>query len=199
LVERYGSKLPLIAGPSISAAGFALLAMARTAGNYWTDFFPGVVVLALGMATSVAPLTTTVMNSVPARYAGVASGINNAVSRTAGLLAVAVLSIFMLFSFTRSLERRLELISIGPELREQIRQQRVRLAGAAIPEGLSPTDRRAIRSSLDESFVSGWRLVMFIAAGLAAGSAVSAWLLIEGRVQPAAHTRAKELLSRTGS
>src|SRR5262249_1636059 len=74
LVERYGSKLPLIAGPSISAAGFALLAMARTAGNYWTDFFPGVVVLALGMATSVAPLTTTVMNSVPARYAGVASG-----------------------------------------------------------------------------------------------------------------------------
>ena len=91
LVSRAGSRLPLTIGPAIAAVGLALYARSDMSGPYWTTFFPAVFVLALGMSVTVAPLTTTVKAAAPADRAGVASGINNAVSRVAGLLAIAVL------------------------------------------------------------------------------------------------------------
>ena len=93
LLDRVGPRLPLTAGPAIAALGFALLAIPSTHAGYWSGFFPGICVLGLGMAVTVAPLTTVVMGAVDPGRAGLASGVNNAVSRVGGLLALAVLGI----------------------------------------------------------------------------------------------------------
>lgn len=178
LVKRYGARLPLVVGPLIAALGFALFMRPGIGGSYWTTFFPAVVVLGLGMAVSVAPLTTTVMNSVAESRAGLASGINNAVSRTAGLLAVAVLGLVMLFTFNARLDARLAAADIVPEARHALDHQRNKLAGAEVPDTLSPSERGVLKEAIDESFVSGFRRVMLIAAALAILSALSAAFII---------------------
>lgn len=105
LVSRYGPRLPLSIGPTVAAAGFLLLARATSGGSYWSNILPGVLVMSLGMAISVAPLTTTVMTSVSEGHAGVASGINNATSRVAMLIAVAVAGLVSGESFASGLTR----------------------------------------------------------------------------------------------
>jgi MFS family permease len=93
LVARIGARTPLTAGAAIAAGGFVLFAFSGVGRSYWMSFFPASVVLGIGAALFVAPLTTTVMNALPSAHAGIASGVNNAVSRLAGLIAIAVLGI----------------------------------------------------------------------------------------------------------
>lgn len=180
LVQKYGARIPLVVGPLIAAAGFALFALTGVGGSYWTMFFPAVVVLGIGMAVSVAPLTTTVMNSVAGDRAGVASGINNAVSRTAGLLAIAVFGIALFSVFDRALSRRLADLKLAPSLRQTLDAQRNRLAGIELPESIPPRERALMRNAIDLSFVDGFRFVMLTGAALAFGSAVASLLLIDG-------------------
>jgi EmrB/QacA subfamily drug resistance transporter len=179
LVKRYGAKLPLIVGPIIAMTGFLLFIRPGVGGSYWTTFFPATVVLGLGMAVSVAPLTTTVMNSVKQNRAGVASGINNAVSRVAGLLAVAVLGIVMLYSFNHQLERSLTVLPVSSGTKQELINQREKLAAPDLPKDLDPRGQQLVRQAINEAFVYGFRRVMIVSAILALLSALTAAVLIE--------------------
>ena len=182
LVKRYGSKLPLVAGPIVAALGFTLFIVPGVGGSYWATFFPAVAVLGFGMAVSVAPLTTTVMGAVSANHAGIASGVNNAVSRTAGLFGIAILGIVILNAYSSELDRRLSSLSVPDEVRESINAQRGRLAATELPETISDTARVELKKAIADSFVYGFRMVMTAAATLALASALTAFMMIEGKL-----------------
>jgi EmrB/QacA subfamily drug resistance transporter len=178
LADRYGVRLPLIIGPLIAGAGFALLAAPGTSGSYWTTFFPGMLVLGLGMSTTVAPLTTAVMTSVGPERAGVASGINNAVSRTGGLLSVAIFGIVAYQRFSASFMQRLDALNVPPAARDLLLRERGKLAAAAIPPSVPDELRRSLEQVIHEAFVDAFRLIMLLSAALAVASAMIAWLMI---------------------
>ena len=180
LVARYGPKLPLVLGPVIATVAYLVFLLPGIGGNYWPNFFPPVVVLGLGMAVTVAPLTTTVMNSIAQNRAGTASGVNNAVARTASLIAIAVFGVVMLQVFKTNLNRRLISANLPGSVAQSLQTQSTRLAAIDIPENVNPETQQLIRRAIDESFVSGFRWVMVIGAALAAASAVTALFWIGG-------------------
>jgi EmrB/QacA subfamily drug resistance transporter len=181
LVRRRGARLPLVVGPLVAAAGFVLFALpGARAGSYWTSFFPAVLLMSFGMVTSVAPLTTTVMGAVDERHAGVASGINNAVARTAGLVAIAVFGVVITAAFARNFEARLRPMNLADAPRAELAAEVSRLAAVRVPDELNDGTRLAVGRAVEESFVGGFRVVILLCAALALASALSAWLLIEG-------------------
>jgi len=178
LLLNYGARLPLIIGPVIASLGVALFALPGVGGSYWTTFFPAVSALGLGMAISITPLTTTVMNAVSPTHSGIASGVNNAVARTAGLVAIAVLGIVMLQVFGNELDERATRANLPSPAVEGLRTQRTRLAGVDLSEGIDSETRTALRTAVNESFVVGFRTVMLVGAALALTSAGAAFALI---------------------
>ena len=170
-----------VIGPVIAAVGLLLFMVPDVGGSYWVTFFPPIVVLGIGMAMSVAPLTTTVMGAVARDNAGLASGVNNAVSRLAPLLAIAVLGIMATQVFTSSLDSRLAELGVPPEVQDVFDAQGSKLAAMEIPRTVRDPMRVKLKQAIDASFVKGFRLVMLIAAGLALASALTAALLIEGK------------------
>ena len=169
LVARVGSRLPLTVGPAIGALGLALYARPGIGGSYWTTFFPAVVVLGFGMAVTVAPLTTTVMGAVDPRHAGVASGVNNAVSRVAGLLAIAIFGVALAAAFDARVRPGLDRLSLSATARQEVDGELRKIAGADVSDAasLAPSQRRDVRALVENGFVGAFRLVMLSAAGLA--------------------------------
>ncbi|MBI2487528.1 MAG: MFS transporter [Deltaproteobacteria bacterium] len=180
MVGRYGAKIPLVVGPTIVALGYLMFAIPGIGGSYWSTFFPAVVALGFGMAITIAPLTTTVMNAVEEDHSGLASGINNSTARIAGLLSIAVLGIIILHAFNSSLDNHLASLQLPPETRQIIDEQRIKLAAIELPYNISSELRDGLKKSIAESFVASFRIIMFITSGLALVSALMAWLTIEG-------------------
>ena len=183
LVDRWGPKKPLVVGPLIVGLAFVLLALPGQGGSYLATFFPGIVLLGLGMAMSAAPLTTVVMTSVGADRSGVASGVNNAVARVAALLAIAIFGVVMLNAFNIALDRRLDSLGLSPESRSQLDIERAKLAAMEPPPTLDLETVVSIRRAIADSFIGGFRWTLTLAAALSVLGALIAWLVIESRPQ----------------
>lgn len=178
LVGRYGARVPLTAGPLIVALGFILFAVSPSGGSYWKAYFPATIILGLGMAVTVAPLTTAVMNSATPGRLGAASGINNSVARVAGVLAIAVLGILMVSTFRSRLDPELAKLSLPPTILHEIQAREINLAALQLPAGLDANTKAGIRESVSRAFVFGFRRVMLICAGLSVASAAVAQIMI---------------------
>lgn len=182
LVDVRGPRLPLILGPALAGCGFFLMSfagMTRGPSDYWTAFLPGIVFFGIGMGFTVAPLSTTVMGSVATHYSGTASGINNAVSRTAGALTIAIVGALALTVFARGLETKTAGLNLSTQAQISLQQQAKNLAGAEVPAGIDPPASTTIALSIKQSFVDTFRLVMIICAVMGWISALMAALLIE--------------------
>jgi len=178
LLTKYGARPPLIIGPLIAALGFGLFTLPGSNGNYWTTIFPAVATLGLGMAVTVAPLTTAVMSAVDQKRAGTASGVNNAVARTAALVAIAVLGIVMLRVFSHSLDQQLRQAKMPAPIAEAVKVQRTKLGAISVPKDTDLATRELVSRAVEESFIVGFRTVMIIGAAMAAAGGLAALVLI---------------------
>jgi EmrB/QacA subfamily drug resistance transporter len=183
LVAHYGPKLPLIVGPLIAAVGFGLFAIPGVGGSYWSTFFPAFLVLGFGMSISVAPLTTVVMGSVDQDRAGAASGINNAVARVSGLLAVAVFGIIMVNAFAARLDHELSHQEVPQPIREYAYANRTKLAAMEVHADMNSHAAVIVQHEIANAFVFAFRTLMVCCALLALLSAATAARLIDGKPQ----------------
>jgi EmrB/QacA subfamily drug resistance transporter len=174
LIARFGARTPLTIGSVIAAAGYFLLLLPEIGGEYWRTIFPGIAVLGIGMAVCIAPLTTAVMSAVDQEEAGVASGVNNAVSRIAGLLAVAVFGLVLYGGFNRALDRRLGSLALSSSELQYVNEQRPKLAA------IESSDSRVSRE-VDESFMVGYKTILWVAVALSLASALTARILVDPR------------------
>ena len=162
--------------------GFLLFALPGAEhGSYWTSFFPAMVVQGFGMALIITPLTAVALGSVGGEHSGVASGVNNAAARLAGLLAVAVLGVFAYGVFSANLDARLDSMNLSGEIRSEMEAAKADLGAAEPPEGVDTGTAAQIERAIDESFVAAFRAVMLVSSGLALASALVAAVLVGNR------------------
>lgn len=178
--DKFGARLPLTIGPILVACGLLLLGyLPGSHSRYWTRFFPGIAVLAVGMAICVPPLTTAVLAAAPATRSGIASGVNNAAARLGTLLAVAGLTLFVFFSFARHLQTELGPLTLNPDVKSQIIAQSRSLAAVQIPA----TDSRVkslLTQAVGRSYLNSFRQLTQITALLALSGALVGWTTLKG-------------------
>ncbi|MET3980076.1 EmrB/QacA subfamily drug resistance transporter [Mucilaginibacter sp. UYP25] len=181
LADKHGPRLLLIGGPAAAGAGLLILSFVKqTAGpsDYWTTFFPGILVFGLGMSFTVAPLTAAVMGSVSDHFSGAASGVNNALTRIANVFANAILGALAVLFFSGALQGQLKNGKLNDKQRRVIEQQSVNLGNAKVPYGFEVKDKAAIEKAYKNSFIAAYGNIMRIAAGLGFLGALMAVLFI---------------------
>ncbi|MBV8996460.1 MAG: MFS transporter [Pseudonocardiales bacterium] len=166
LADRMGPHLFMAGGPIVAGLGLLMLIRAGPNPTYLTTILPGVVVFGLGLAATVAPLTATVLGSVEPGHSGLASGVNNAVARVAGLLAIAVLGAVVSATFADRLDHDLAHRPLSAQSRAAVARDRERPL-VIDPGSVTESDRPVVKQALIESSVHSFRVGMAIGAGLA--------------------------------
>ncbi len=181
LLDRYGARLPLTVGPLIAGLGFYALGLPGTGGSYPATFLPGILILGFGMALTAAPLTAAVMGAVAEEHAGIASGINNAVARSASLLAVAAFGLIMTLVFAHAFESRTQRLALSEPTRSALRAEEAQLTAMAIDPLLPEAIQQALTDARTQAFLDGFRTLTAVALGLAWLSAAVALLFLPSR------------------
>jgi len=187
LADKYGPRPLLVAGPLLAGTGFLWFAMQGvTAGpsQYWITFFPAIVLLGAGMGLTVAPLSTAVMNSAATHLAGSASGVNNAVSRAAGVLAIAVVGAAALTLFSHSLGLRTAALGLPPAAQAALQSEAGSLGAAVVPPEVPPAAVDAVDAAIKLAFIDAYRAVMLVSTALAWLAAAMAYWLVERNPAP---------------
>lgn len=178
LTDRWGPRPFLIAGPLLVTGGMAALAIpgvTRGPAEFWTTFFPGMLAVGVGMGLVVSPLSSSVMGALPPEDAGTASGVNNAVSRLAGVLGVALLGALALNLFASSLLNDAAALDLSPTALDALRSEARQFGAALPPRFLSPPVQAAVERAIDLAFVRAYRTVLLLSAAAAGLSALLAW------------------------
>jgi hypothetical protein len=168
LADRYGPRLFMGAGPLVAAAGLLLFQRMGAHVNFVTDVLPGLLVFSLGLSMTVAPLTAAVLAGVDSSQAGIASGVNNAIARVAGLIGTAGIGAVVAASFASTLDQRLARVQLGPTGRTAVEQAKRLPLGLPELHGLSAAQARALRLAAEQASVHSFHLGMAIAAALLA-------------------------------
>jgi EmrB/QacA subfamily drug resistance transporter len=176
--DKSGPRRLMIIGPVLIAIGFFMYMTAGAAANYWITFLPATVVFGIGLGITVAPLTVVALGAVPIEQSGLASGVSNAVSRVATMLAVALLGFVMVLSFGASLKHETQNLPLTDGHRQFMERQALNLGGAKPPPGLATELVGAVETIIDDAFVDAFRVMMGLCGVLALVSAVVAALTI---------------------
>jgi len=181
LADIHGPRLFLIVGPATAGVGMLLLSfvtLTKGIDEYWTTFFPGIVVFGLGMSFTVAPLTATVMGSVSDRFSGTASGINNAITRIANVFANAIFGTLAVLFFSASMQQRLEKVSLPGPVKDQVLAQSANLGNAKPPKDIPASEQTMVREYYHGSFIDAYKRIMLISSGLCFAGALMSVLFI---------------------
>jgi EmrB/QacA subfamily drug resistance transporter len=184
LADKFGPRLLLIAGPATAGVGLLILSfIGETNGpaDYWTTFFPGIVVFGLGMSFTVAPLTATVMGSVSDHFSGTASGINNALTRISNVFANAIFGALAVLLFTAALEGRINKIPVGTKSKQAIMAQAKDLGNAKVPPVVNPASKAKVEELYRASFIDSYSIIMKLSAGLAFVGALMTVIFIRNK------------------
>jgi EmrB/QacA subfamily drug resistance transporter len=192
MADRHGPRVLLIVGPGVAGVGMLLLSfVGRVHGvsEFFYRFFPGIVLFGLGLALTVSPLTATVMGSVGRQHSGVASGINNALSRVAGVFANAVFGALAVVLFTGVVEQRVRGMALDARDRQAVVAEAAKLGDAKVPEGVKwgAGVATAVEDAYKDGFVRVYAVIMRVSAGLAFAGAMMAVLFVKKKNVLSAH------------
>ncbi len=182
LSDAWGSRRFLIVGPTLTGIGFLLLAwVGQTSGppSFWLTYLPGIMVFSLGMATTVVPLTTTVMRALPNRQAGIASGVNNSVTRMASTFINAIFGALSVYLFIQLVEGQLDSLNLSSTVNEHVVSEAINFGEARPPKQVPDNKRILVEEVYRKSFITTYQLVTYAAAGLAFLSALFAVFTIK--------------------
>ncbi len=165
LADRHGPRLFMGIGPIVGGIGLLLMMRVNESASYWTEVFPGVVVFGLGLSCTVAPLTAAVLGAVDEKHSGVASGVNNAIARIAGLLAIAVLGAVVAGAFASKIDSELS-GPLTPAVQSAVTEAKARSLTTEPAARVPAPQRPRVHAALADASTSAYRLGLGIGGAL---------------------------------